>query len=117
MPRELAVYVAHPRRERGSPSPSSSLPLGLVDEVHPSGSGSPDLPVEPEGTRQGFGGNYPMFTFQLEGTPSVSLKFNVLDSKRGLMLSLCGKDALKFQMKITKPFQLSAGIFTELHKG
>lgn len=71
MPRELVVYVAHPRREGTSPSPSSSLPWGLVDEVHPSGSGFPDLPVEPEGTGQGFGANYPMFTFQLEGTPRL----------------------------------------------
>lgn len=47
----------------------------------------------------------------------VSLNFSGLDSKRGLMLSLYGKDTGKFQMKITKPFRLSAGIFTLLHKG
>lgn len=43
IPWELVVYVAHPRRKGASPSPSpsSSLSLGLVDEVHPLGSGSP----------------------------------------------------------------------------
>lgn len=33
------------------------------------------------------------------------------------MLSLYGKDTVKFQMESTKPFQLSAGIFTLLHEG
>lgn len=53
VPRDLVVYVAHLRRERTSPSPSSSLTLGLVDKVHPLGSGFPNLPAEPEGMRQG----------------------------------------------------------------
>lgn len=49
VPGDLVVYVACPRREGVSPSPSSSLSLGLVDEVHPLGPGSPDLSWEPEG--------------------------------------------------------------------
>ncbi|XP_061040000.1 transcription initiation factor TFIID subunit 4-like [Eubalaena glacialis] len=52
---EQVVYVTHPRREEASPSPSSSLSLGLVDEVCLLGPGSPDLSGEPEGKRQGFG--------------------------------------------------------------
>ena len=55
VPREQVVYVTHPRREEARPSPSSSLSLGLVDEVYLLGPGSPDLSGEPEGKRQGFG--------------------------------------------------------------
>ena len=55
MPREQVVYVIHSGGKEASPSPFSSLSLGLVDEVYLLGPSSPNLPGEPERKRQGFG--------------------------------------------------------------